>query len=195
MYGTIIFNSIYSIVFTSFYWRDKNKNLEKFNIYLIYIPTLITKFYYFTLNYYCLCYSKIQKGNEILSGSLIISIYLSIIDFIYKFARDYDDISKIDSILIIQIISSISILTINILIILIGAWKNRYNHSIFTVLICLACFSLCCGGSKFCGYSDFLFGLNEDDNPECWDLYEESNRDCICSCFCCKCKLCKCPNI
>ena len=60
MRGIVFFNAIYSLVFSSFYLAG-NISIEKNNIYLIYIPILIHKLYYFTLNYYCISYSKSVK--------------------------------------------------------------------------------------------------------------------------------------
>ena len=54
----------------SFFFED--------NLNYIFIPILMNKFYYFTLNYYCLYTSEETKKFEIISGSSLISFYILI---------------------------------------------------------------------------------------------------------------------
>ena len=62
----LFINSIVSLIFSILYL----KGITDFDDYII-IPILITQFFYFSLNFYCLCISEQQNDNEfILSGSI-----------------------------------------------------------------------------------------------------------------------------
>ena len=51
------------------------------------MPILMNKFYYFTLNYYCIYTSEDIKKFDIIPGSSLISIYISIWDFILSLIK------------------------------------------------------------------------------------------------------------
>jgi hypothetical protein len=57
----------------------------------------MSKFYHFTLIYYCISYTEDKKQFELISGSTLISIYLSISDFIISFIKNSYDENSINA--------------------------------------------------------------------------------------------------
>ena len=81
IHGILFINSFISLIF-SFLCLFEYKT--KIIIYFL-IPILLTKFYFFTFNFYCVNISNEQKGYElIMSGSTLISLYLLIWNLILK---------------------------------------------------------------------------------------------------------------
>lgn len=106
------FNSLFSFIFTIFYYSNNSffKNLViGENYHYIYIPIFMSKFYYFTFTYYCLKRSEEIKGFDLMSGSTLISIYVSIFSIIFGIIRDY---IPLDYIFIIQSIPTLFIMLI-----------------------------------------------------------------------------------
>ena len=82
IHGILFVNSLISLIF-SFLCLFEYK--AKIIIYFL-IPILLTKFYFFTFNFYCVNISNEQKGYElIMSGSTLISLYLVIWNLILKY--------------------------------------------------------------------------------------------------------------
>ena len=52
------------------------------NINIIFVPILMNKFYYFTLNFYCTSTSEDNKKFDFISSSTLISLYMAIWDII-----------------------------------------------------------------------------------------------------------------
>ena len=81
-HGIFVFNGVFSLIFSSFYLASISNEVKSFffedNLNYIFIPILMNKFYYFTLNYYCLYTSEETKKFEIISGSSLISFYILI---------------------------------------------------------------------------------------------------------------------
>ncbi len=80
-HGILIFDGFYALIFTSLYLSN-SENIVFTKNYLYLVPVLMNKFYYFTLIYYCISYTEDKKQFELISGSTLISIYLSISDLI-----------------------------------------------------------------------------------------------------------------
>ena len=147
--GVLFFNSLFSIIFSSFY-LSKNEKLKQFffenNVNFIFIPVLLNKFYYLTLNYYCSYASEEKKKKEFetISASTLISIYIGVWSFIIHFIQSIvpDDKNKI--LYIIQIIfSSIPSLVIIIFTIVVMFTTCPYFHRF---LCCFLSYILCFGG-------------------------------------------------
>ena len=80
--GILMFNCLFSFIFSIFYLSYMSEEVKSFlfkdNINIIFIPILMNKFYYFTLNYYCIYTAEEDKKFEIISGSSLISFYILI---------------------------------------------------------------------------------------------------------------------
>ena len=78
----LLINATFSLIFSSVYLSKMSEDVKSFifkeNINIIFIPILMNKFYYFTLNYYCIYTFEDSKKFEIISGSSLISIYITI---------------------------------------------------------------------------------------------------------------------
>ena len=72
--GSLYFNSIYSFCHSINYFKEKDFiSNSKYYIQIFY---LMNKFYFFTLTYFYLACSEAEKEWEIISGEILISIYL-----------------------------------------------------------------------------------------------------------------------
>ena len=82
IHGILCINSIISAIFSFLSLLGYKEKLLSYFL----IPILLTKFYFFTFNYYCVSISQEQKGYELLmSGSTLISFYLIIWNTILKY--------------------------------------------------------------------------------------------------------------
>ena len=83
IHGILFINSIISFIFSFLcLFHYKSKIITYFLI-----PILLTKFYFFAFNFYCVSISNEQKGYElIMSGSTLISLYLIIWNLILKYS-------------------------------------------------------------------------------------------------------------
>ena len=55
----------------------------------------MNKFYYFTLNYYCISYAQDKKSFDVVSGQTLISVYLFLWDFAISFIRETESLSTL----------------------------------------------------------------------------------------------------
>lgn len=170
--GILIFNSIYSLVFSFIYFSQKDifdKN------YYIYIPVLFSKFFYLIITFYSLCLSEEAKGFELISGSTLVSLYLLLWNILLSYLMKIN----FSALFILQIVFSMIIVFI---------------IAVFT-LVSLAC----CGFLFFCKMFFLLFimifcfgGLfirvkeNEDDEYCCGCICQ---RGCDFYCMCCNHKI------
>ena len=171
-HGILIFNCIFSLVFSAFYFRNDYKDIFFNNKNYIFIPILMNKFYYFTLTYYCLFVSEDKKGFELISGSTLISIYISIWSFIVSIVQNY--ISNLDVLYILQItFISIPSLIIALLFLVKGICNAICNCQLFTFLCCIVSYIFCFGG--------LWIRVNDD----CSQNY--NCKECCDFCECCSC--------
>ena len=160
-HGVFIFNIIFSIIFSPLYL---SKKYEKSN-YIILIPILMNKFYYFTLNYYCLCVSKTNKGLELISGSTLISLYIMVWNFIRIFINEI--VGNIETLYFIQIIFiSLPSLLIGLIILIYGFFRALITCNLFRFLCCIISFFTCCGGfwirvDHECNYNYTCFTISD----------------------------------
>ena len=83
IHGILMINSLISLTFSILHYLGKD-----FGDYIL-IPILIYKFFYFTLNYYCLGLSEQNKNYEIiLTGPILFSIYIKTWHIFYNFLAD-----------------------------------------------------------------------------------------------------------
>ena len=166
-YGIAIFNGVYSLIFSAFYLSEMSSDFKHLvfedNINIIYIPILMNKFYYFTLNYYCTYTSENYKGFELISTSTLISVFIQIWNLIISLIKssipekendDNNDYYKI--LYIIQIVfARIPFLVVAIELIIgfiescSDCIKDGCDWSYFALhkfLFCLTFFFLCFGG-------------------------------------------------
>ena len=169
----LFINSIVSLIFSILYL----KGITDFDDYII-IPILITQFFYFSLNFYCLCISEQQNDNEfILSGSILVTIYINVWNFIYSFIEDYIKDEEYSLFLFQLVLSSIIIV---IFLYYLICSKSRFKYIIcnncMNCNLC-GCFQSCC---SCCIYNIYC----EDGTQYC---------DCCCcdeECKCCYCQKC-----
>ena len=156
-HGILLFNSIFALIFSSFYlsktFRYKNFFFKN-NINYIFIPILTNKFFFLTLNYYCIYISQDNKGYNLISNSSLISIYMKIWDIILSIIKnnipdnnDHYDYYKI--LYIIQIVfSSIPCLIVVLFITIttISILHDQQYANFIRFYFCLFSFCICGGG-------------------------------------------------
>ena len=143
------------------------------NNYYIYSPILLNKFYYFTINYYCISISADNKNFELISASLLISMYLTIQNLIISFIRDYVPIDN--SLYLIQFILSCIPSIIFCISMLLCFIYSIINCQLPLLIFKIITFLLCFGG---------LWSYNIEEKNSC-----NCKCECIkgnCSCSCCK---------
>jgi len=146
-HGILFFNGIFSLIFSSFY-LSKNEDIKDLffdkNTNIIILPILLNKLFYLTLNYYCTYQTEEKKNQdfELISGSTLISIYLSIFNLIIYF------IQKIPShhvLFIIQICFSCIPCFFVALFIIALIWVLLTECNIINILVCILSYLLCFG--------------------------------------------------
>lgn len=111
-YIILIFNSIFSLVFSIFYLSKETKLvniIEDPNSSYILIPILMNNFFYFTFTYYCVKIAEEKKGFELVSGSTLITIYILIWGMIFGTLRDYIPNNLIILLFVMQLIFALPI--------------------------------------------------------------------------------------
>ena len=197
-HGILIFNGLFSLIVSSLYLSKKYEYL--FNsqdlLLVIFVPILMNKFYHFTLTFFCVSYSDQKKKFEVISGSTLISIYLSIWDLIISLIRDH---ASEKALYIVQIVfSSLPSLVFLIFISTLffgGIFKcGESCRDRFEIYFCLFSFCLCFGGFWFSEETyDKLLERNceccEIDCYYCFECCDYCSCDCCnyCSCDCCEC--------
>ena len=177
--GILFFNSIFSLIFSSVFQselenQEKEVLFKKHN-YIIFIPILMTKFYHFTLIYYCISYTEDKKQFELISGSTLISIYLSISDLIISLIKNSCDGNSINALYITQLVISCLVLLYFLFGMLILFWDNSL------ILDCFDCL-VECGKFCFCFCSFLLCFAGFWYKPE---AYNDLDCDFDCDCLGC----------
>ena len=198
-FGIYIFNGIFSLLFSYFYFSDIKSEFKEYvfenNINIIFIPILMNKFYYFTLNYYCTSTSEDNKQFEFISSSTLISLYIGIWDivlFLIKFIiSTFMENNLFLIFYYIQIFFAFipSFIGFIILIFIIGrsfdCWDcfccecNCPYFELHKFLFCFISFILCFGGL----WIKFDWDYNMEYECCC-------NNDNSCDCDCCECLCC-----
>ena len=172
IYGILLFNGIFSLIISSFYLSNMSEDIKSFlfkdNINIIFIPILMNKFFYFTLNYYCVYTGEEEKKFDIISGSSLISIYILIWNLAMSLIKssipeENNDYDYYNILYIIQIVfSSIPSLVVVGFIIIGSAFASgliaccewgcqdcdecKEAFSLHKFFFCLCSFVFCCGG-------------------------------------------------
>ena len=201
-YGVLYFNCIFSIIFSSLYIYHENESIKDYfftdNINIIFMPILMNKFYYFSLNYYCTYSSEKEKKSEILSSSTVISLYIiiwnlilsTLIKILIPDEKKNNGYSYYNVLYIIQIvISSIPCLLVGLFIVgglIYSLWciKGR-NCCFYEFFCCLFCYFFCLGGLWF----RLIFSFEEKEKAKyeleccnCGDYCEVDDECCIVYC-------------
>ena len=181
-HGILIFDGLFSLIFSSLYLSDSEHYFFKNrNFYLV--PILMNKFYYFSLNYFCVSYENKEKKFDIVSGDTLISVYLFIWDIIISYLIEY---SSLYNLYITQIVLSclpalviIGYIILYFIFVIFLCFSSEGSEKILsTICTCffflsLLCFGGCCLDSLF----------NEDNEN---DMAKGVNyKDCGCECSCC----------
>ena len=101
-HGILLINSLFSLICSSLYLSNEENSLFQ-NDNFVFIPILMNKFYHFLLVYFCISYSEENKKLELITGSTLISLYLSLWDLILYLLREY---ISLKSLFITQIVLS-----------------------------------------------------------------------------------------
>ena len=173
-HGILLFNSVFSLIFSSFY-LSKNEKIKQYffkkNLNYIFIPVLMNKFYYLTLNYYCTYISEEKKIKdfEIIPASTLISIYIgvwNIIIYVFQWIIQ-DNNNKIYFIIHIVLSSIPSLIVVGFIIYFIIVAFPYIHRSLFCILSFILCFGgiwndmgvincCCCDNTSYC-YCDCCF--------------------------------------
>ena len=129
----------------------------------ILIPILIYKFYYFTLNYYCLGLSEYNKTYEfILTGAILFSIYIKTWHFVYDLL-----VNSIENETLYIIQTTFS-----------GGIILFYSYYLFFSRKYLGLRDILCNNYLTCNFCGFCVYCC-DYNTYCMEGY------CFCDCCCC----------
>ena len=182
IHGILLINSIISLVFSILYFLG----IKDFDDYIL-IPILMYKFFYFTLNYYCICLTKEQNDHEfILSGKILITIYIIVWNQIYKFLKNFFNNELF--LFIFQAVLSIII----ILSFIYYSLFSRFNYIICENLIncnLFGSFQSCCNCCNCCIYNIYcLEGYQYCDccccDEDCFCYCQQCDKSCyILDCF------------
>ena len=181
--GIIIVNGIYSIIFSPYNFFSEKFNELLNNNYFIYSPILLNKFFYFTFNYYCISLKDDKENNDLITGYLLISIYLSIQNLIISLIKD--NISNDNILYLIQFIPSFIPSIIFCLFFLLLFIASIIQGKLPLFLFKLISFILCFGGL-------WSYNIEEENNCKCkynckegYCKYNYCNVSDECQC-CCK---------
>ena len=194
-HGILIFDSLFSLVLSALFLSKKYDDIFKTQN-LIFVPILMNKFYYFTLIFFCVSFSEEKKKFELISGSTLISIYLTLGDLIISLIRDH---SSLNALYITQIVfSSLPSLFVTIFILVLflsGIFSKIEFKDRLEIFFCLFSFCLCFGGFWFkSGICDKMSNCDCDSDLDCYCCFECLDYcncgnccDFICFCECCNC--------
>lgn len=189
IHGILIFNSIFSLIFSSFYLSGNNINNY------ISIPILMDRFYLLSFNYFCVSLEELYDKSELLiSGSTFISLYLYIGDIIFNIMKEKLEIKIL---YIFQIIFSSIVCLLLIIVLVQFVIVSLKRGAIINFLLCLFSYCLCFGGIWYLNdEKDCLFCCENCRN--CFICYCE-DRLCKFYCCCCNssfecCECCECCN-
>ena len=162
----LLITSIISLSFSILYFSG----IYDFDAYIL-IPILMHKSFYLILNYYSILVSEKQKGNElILSGAMLVSIYVIVWNAIYTFIQNSIENEKI--LFLFQMVISIIIIFVFIYYLIFSNLKFKYHI---------------CNNFNFCGLCQICFN---------YDIFCDQGSlisNCCCcdeNCHCCYCEKC-----
>ena len=178
-FSILLFNGTFSFIFSFIYLFHKSNKYYEYifenNMNIIFIPILMNKFYYFTLNYYYTYTSEVNKKFNVLSSSTLISMYILVYDFIIWIIKFI--ISLFTTHYYIQVLIAIQIICSTLPSIIVGCFPLFGIYTvlsgcscgcdeivgIFRFFYCLLSFLICGGGFWFnsevcceCVYCDEL---------------------------------------
>ena len=180
----LLINSVISLAFSILYFSG----ISDFDDYFI-IPIVIRQCFYFSINYYCICLSEEEDNHELfLSGKILVTIYIIIWNFIYKFIKN--SIKNERFLYIFQ-------MSLSSFIILVFIYYLFFSNA-FKYIICanclncdLCCCRNCCSCWKYSIYCDEGTLISDccccdDENNCCYNNYCDNHcYECNC-CDCCK---------
>ena len=177
----VLINSIISLIYSVLYFIG----IQDFGDYII-IPILMYKYFYFSFNYYCIAITDQENNHElILSGGILLTIYIKIWDFSYALIQTY--IINERYLYLFQGILSIVIILFFIFYLV----YSRFKYS-----ICYNCVNInFCGCCQVCGpcciYNTYCIEGKQYCDCACCDknscCYNEKCERCFICCECCSC--------
>ena len=198
-HGILIFDGLFALIFSSLYLSYDNNNNPLFeNNNFLLVPILMNKYYYFTLVFHCISYSEEKRKFELISSSTLISIYISIMNFIISLIRN--NIS-LKALYIIQLVFACGVICLFLLVfilIFIIPFCNCETpcRQRISMLFCVSSYICCFGG--FWMTQDFYQSLRESCSEENFDFSADCCNDycnCFIDCLCCNSCTCCCRSI
>ena len=145
-YGILIFNAFYSLYISiNFLLKGTDAEDNSIKKYIL-VPVFMNKFYFFTFTNVASLYTDGEEGIELISFSTLISIYLSIWDFIIGSITDN---IPINGLLIIQIAFSSLVVLVTIVVIIVVLFCLPFFWFALCYMLSFICF-FTCGGLWFC---------------------------------------------
>ena len=176
----LLINSILSLIFSILYYLEVT-NLGNY----ILIPILMYQYFYFSLNYYCVCVNEQRKDHElILSGGILVTIYIKVWNIIYSFAQDFIENEK--NAYLFQAVLSTIIIVFFIFYLIFSDFKYIICNNCVNLNLCGFC-KICC----HCKYNTFCMDGYQYCDCCCCDeescCYSDSCESCYMCCGCCSC--------
>ena len=195
--------------------EDAKTYIFEDNINIIFIPILMNKFYYFTLDYYSIYTAENEKKFQILSTSSLISTYIIIFDGIVSLIKgsipdenEHEEYNYYKILYIIQIVFSLIPSIAAVIFIIIGLCYSSGlmsliengcsckicsdNFYLHRFLFWLFSYLICCGScwTKMISFTEYKY--------ECYDIGDLCNvnndyyaayyTDYVIYCDCCCCE-------
>ena len=199
--------------------KDAKAYIFEENINIIYMPILMNKFYYFTLDYYSIYTSESDDKSQILSASLLITTYIIIFDGIVSLIKrsipdknEHEEYNYYKILYIIQIVFSLIPSLAVVFFIIIGLCQSTgliplieygcscekcsENFSLHKFLFWLFSCLICYGGCwiRMTSFTEYKYECC--DIGECCNVnddyynYYYSDGIIFCDCCCCEEKSC-----
>ena len=189
IHGILIFEGFFALIFSSIYLSNDENQIFK-GIYLFLIPVLMNKFYNFTLIFYNISYSEQKKKYELISGSTLTSIYLTILELITSSIRESSDLKSlyITQIVLASILPCFLVF-FYVCVICIACICRPIKLSICLFTLCCICNFICCfGGFYYWEIENQLEDSFLDENKDCRIKCDKiCDKNCCADCGCCYC--------
>ena len=140
----LLLNSIISLAFSVLYFLGI-KNFKDFTL----IPILMYNYFYFSLNYYCVCVSEEENNHEfIISGGILITIYIKIWNMIYSIIQGLYNNDNEKNFFFAQLLLSLIVIIFFIYYLTCSKFKNQICLNCAEISLCGFCQS-CCSCCKY----------------------------------------------
>ena len=177
----LLINSLISLFFSILYFFG----IKEYGDYII-IPILMYQYFGFSFNYYCICVTEQENTQEfILSGEVLVSIYLYIWDIIYSLIQRF--IENEEYIYFFQGVLSIVIIIFFSIYLVCSKYKYDICYNCVNLNLCgfLQACGPCCIYNTYCVQGVQICDCCCCDENSC--CYSEPCESCYECCSCCRC--------